>query len=86
MALQYGGMPMYKTLNEHYREIFGCKVYKLSLDAGFTCPNRDGTCGTGGCIFCAGDGGSAFAAKGTDIPRQLAEARARVAAKNRDGK
>ena len=77
---------MYKTLNEHYRERFGCKVYKLSLDAGFTCPNRDGTCGTGGCIFCAGDGGSAFASRGSNISEQLAGAKARVAAKNRDGK
>ena len=42
---------MYRTLNEHYRETFGCKVYKLSLDGGFTCPNRDGIVGTGGCIF-----------------------------------
>ena len=47
---------MYRTLNQHYREKFGCKVYKLSLDAGFTCPNRDGSCGTRGCIFCSGSG------------------------------
>ena len=46
-----------RTLNEYYRQKFGCKVYKLSLDAGFTCPNRDGTVGTGGCIFCSGFGG-----------------------------
>ena len=44
---------MYKTLNEHYKEKFGCKVYKLSIDAGFTCPNRDGTLGNRGCIFCS---------------------------------
>ena len=44
----------YKTLNEHYREKFGSKVYKLSLDGGFTCPNRDGTLGIAGCIFCSG--------------------------------
>ena len=44
---------MYRTLNAHYQQRFGCKVYKLSIDAGFTCPNRDGTIGTGGCIFCS---------------------------------
>ena len=74
----------YKTLNEHYREVFGCKVYKLSLDGGFTCPNRDGTIGTGGCIFCTGSG--EFAEAGQDIAAQLEKAKARVAAKNKDGK
>ena len=68
-------------LSDHYRRRFGCKVYKLSIDAGFTCPNRDGTLGTGGCIFCGGDGGSAFAAKGGSISEQLEEAKARVAFK-----
>ena len=61
-----------KMLSDHYREKFGCKVYKLSLDGGFTCPNRDGTCGTKGCIFCAGDGSGAFAEKDCgDIRQQL---------------
>lgn len=73
-----------RTLNEHYREKYGCKVYKLSLDAGFTCPNRDGTLGTRGCIFCTGSG--EFAEGGEDIALQLERAKARVAAKNRDGK
>jgi len=76
---------MYRTLNQHYREKFGCKVYKLSLDGGFTCPNRDGTLGTGGCIFC--DGSGAFAEKGCEsLDTQLQRAKARVNAKNRDGK
>ena len=43
-------------LNDYYRQRFGCKVYKLSLDAGFTCPNRDGSLDTRGCIFCSGSG------------------------------
>ena len=77
---------MYTTLNEHYRAKFGCKVYKLSIDAGFTCPNRDGTLGTGGCIFCSAAGGGEFAAHGCDIPAQLAQAKGRVAYKNKDGK
>ena len=39
------------TLNEYLREQFGCKVYKIAINGGFTCPNRDGSIGTGGCIF-----------------------------------
>lgn len=78
---------MYKTLNEHYKEKFGCKVYKLSIDAGFTCPNRDGTVGSGGCIFCSADGGGEFAEKpDTDILTQLERAKKRVRSKNKDGK
>ena len=77
---------MYKSLNQHYRERFGCKVYKLSLDAGFTCPNRDGTVGSGGCIFCSCRGGGEFAEVGTDIRQQLQQAKDRVRAKNKDGK
>ena len=76
-----------KMLSEHYREKFGCKVYKLSLDGGFTCPNRDGTCGTRGCIFCAGDGSGAFAEQACgDIRQQLEQAKRRVEAKNKNGK
>ena len=76
----------YKTLSDHYRERFGCKVYKLSIDAGFTCPNRDGTCGTGGCIFCSGRGSGDFAEWGGTVTEQLERAKKRVEAKNRDGK
>ena len=74
---------MYKTFNDHCKERFGCKVYKLSLDAGFTCPNRDGTVGTGGCIFCTGSG--EFAEKGP-ISQQLENAKRRVSQKIKDGK
>lgn len=78
---------MYKTLNEHYREKFGCKVYKLSIDGGFTCPNRDGTKGDKGCIFCSEYGSGEFAEKQTDsILNQLIKAKKRVEAKNKDGK
>ena len=76
---------MYKTLNEHYQQTFGCKVYKLSIDGGFTCPNRDGTLGSGGCIFCSGDGGGEFTPKGT-IGEQLELAKSYVAAKCKSGK
>ena len=74
-----------KFLSDYYKEIYGCKVYKLSLDGGFSCPNRDGTLGTGGCIFCTGSG--EFAEGGPDpIAFQLERARARVASKNKGGK
>ena len=75
---------MYRTFHDHCLEKFGTKVYKLSIDAGFTCPNRDGTLGTGGCIFC--DGSGAFAERGSSISRQLEQAKARVRAKNPNGK
>ena len=75
---------MYKSFSDHCREKFGCKVYKLSIDGGFTCPNRDGTLGTRGCIFC--DGAGAFAARGESVTAQLEAAKARVAAKNRGGR
>lgn len=78
---------MYKTLNEHYQSLFGCKVYKLSIDAGFTCPNRDGTIGVGGCIFCTADGGGEFAGKTCkSIVTQLENARKRVESKCKSGK
>ena len=74
-----------KTLSEHYKETFGCKVYKLSLDGGFSCPNRDGTVGVGGCIFCTGSG--EFAEGGPDpVAVQLERAKERVRGKNKDGK
>ena len=78
---------MYTTLNDHYRQRFGCKVYKLALDGGFTCPNRDGTKGSGGCIFCSAGGSGDFAEGPCDSIRlQLERAKARVAAKIKDGK
>lgn len=76
-----------RTANDYYKEKFGCKVYKLSLDGGFTCPNRDGTLGFGGCAFCTPEGSGEFAEKsGQGIARQLERAKARVADKCRSGK
>ena len=78
---------MYRTLNTHYKEKFGCKVYKLAIDAGFTCPNRDGTVGETGCIFCSAYGGGEFAEGSCEsVQTQLERAKARVRAKNKDGK
>ena len=48
------------TVNEYYKKLFGEKVYKISLAGGHTCPNRDGTKGLGGCIFCSQTGSGDF--------------------------
>ena len=77
---------MYRTLKTHYREKFGCNVYKLSIDGGFSCPNRDGTLGTGGCIFCNETGSGDFAVCGKSITDQLQEAKKWVEKKNKGGK
>lgn len=77
---------MYKTASDYYKEKYGCKVYKLSLDGGFTCPNRDGTAGTGGCIFCSALGSGEFAEREGSIPEQLEKAKTRVADKLGEGK
>ena len=49
-----------KTANQYFMERFSCKVYRIALDAGFTCPNRDGKIDTRGCIFCSGCGSGEF--------------------------
>ena len=77
---------MYRTLSQHYQEKFGCKVYKLSIDGGFSCPNRDGSVGTGGCIFCNETGSGDFAVRCGSISRQLQEAKKWVEKKNKGGK
>lgn len=72
---------MYRSLNRALLAQFGCKVYKLALDGGMSCPTRDGTKGTRGCIFCSHAGSGDFAAHGEDIAQQLEAAKARVAHK-----
>lgn len=77
----------YTTLSQYYRKKFGCKVYKLALDAGFTCPNRDGTLDTRGCIFCSRYGGGEFAQGQEErLCVQLEKAKKRVAFKAKGGK
>ncbi len=61
-------------------------LYKLSLNGGFTCPNRDGTLSTGGCIFCSAEGGGEFAEGGGEVREQLERAKARVEKKIKSGK
>ena len=74
-----------RLISRVLKEKYGCKVYKLSLDAGFSCPNRDGALDTRGCIFCKGGSGN-FAERGADIKAQLERAKKRVEQKNRGGK
>ena len=62
----------YNDLNTYLRGIFNCRVQKISVDAGLTCPNRDGTISTGGCIFCNGNGsGTGAHGKGLSVSDQL---------------
>jgi radical SAM protein (TIGR01212 family) len=71
------------TLNQYYRQTFGEKIYKLSLDGGFTCPNRDGSIGTGGCIFCSAGGSGDFASdRSLPIKEQLEKAKQIFSSKN----
>ncbi|MCR5739027.1 MAG: TIGR01212 family radical SAM protein [Lachnospiraceae bacterium] len=69
-------------LNDYLKKEYGCKVYKLSLQMDVTCPVRDGSIDTRGCIFCSGGGSGEFASCRTDpIADQLTEAKKKVAAK-----
>ncbi len=77
----------YYSLNKYLRDTFGDKVYKLSLNAGFTCPNRDGKLGTKGCIFCSAGGSGDFAESSSlSITQQIERGKERVAKKIKSGK
>lgn len=77
----------YYSLNQYLRDIFGQKVYKIAIDGGFTCPNRDGTLDTRGCIFCSGAGSGEFAQDRMEsIALQITKAKERVAGKIKEGK
>ncbi len=72
----------YYSLNEYLKKTFGEKVYKISLDGGMTCPNRDGALGTDGCIFCSGGGSGEFSAdRRLSIAEQLEQAKRRISQK-----
>lgn len=71
-------------VSEFYKELFGTKTYKISLDSGCTCPNRDGSKGLGGCIFCSENGSGDFAAaRSLSVREQLEQGQALVEAKLR---
>lgn len=72
----------YYSLNDYLKEKFGEKVYKLSIDLGLTCPNRDGTLDTRGCIFCLG-GSSHFASQAGDIHQKIENAKRLVEKKTK---
>lgn len=70
------------TVNEYYKNLYGHKVYKISLNAGMTCPNRDGRLGTKGCIFCSEGGSGDFASSPhMSIREQIDDGIARVSGK-----
>ena len=76
-----------KTLNSYLRDRFGCKVYKIALNGGFTCPNRDGKIDARGCIFCSAGGSGEFASDPKEsVTKQIEDAKKRVEKKTRDGK
>lgn len=77
----------YTTLNNYLKERFGEKVYKIALNGGFTCPNRDGKIGTRGCIFCS-KGGSGDFAESPDltITEQIDNGKKRLEKKIKNGK
>ena len=78
---------VYRSFHQAMQARFGCKVYKLALDGGMTCPTRDGTLGRRGCIFCGAKGSGDFAVPaGQDVSRQLEAAKARIAAKEKAGR
>ena len=76
----------YNNLNNYLAKRFGCKVYKLALSGGVTCPNRDGKCGTRGCIFCSAGGSGEFAENGGCVTEQIERAKQRVRRKISGGK
>lgn len=82
-----------QTLSSFYESVFGCKTYKISLDAACTCPNRDGSKGSGGCIFCSQAGSGDFVAnrclsitKQVEQGKKLVEKKLRGRSGKRDGK
>lgn len=77
----------YLSFNKYLKDKFGQKVYKISLDGGFTCPNRDGTIDTRGCIFCSKGGSGDFAqSRNLSITEQIESGKKRVEKKIKSGK
>lgn len=76
----------YNSLNHFLRERFGEKIFKISLDAGFTCPNRDGSISTGGCAFCSPRGSGDFTGNARDLAEQFHEVKAMMNRKWKSGK
>ncbi|MCR5235136.1 MAG: TIGR01212 family radical SAM protein [Lachnospiraceae bacterium] len=77
----------YYSLNQYLKDKFGCKVYKIALNGGFSCPNRDGLIDTRGCIFCSKGGSGEYAGNAKDsIREQIEKGKRLVEAKTGNGK
>lgn len=77
----------YNSLNNYLRNKFGCKVYKLSISSGLSCPNRDGKLSTKGCIFCSNGGSGDFATSAAlSVTEQIKQAKEKVSKKITNGK
>lgn len=90
MSIKKWGEKPYYSLDYYFKSVYGRKIYKIALNGGMTCPNRDGVIDTRGCIFCSNGGSGEFAApineEHPDIMMQINEAKARVESKISDGK
>ncbi len=62
---------LYHSIGTYLKKRFGCRVVKLAIDGGFTCPNRDGSKGSGGCIFCSSEGSGELSSEISDIDQQV---------------
>lgn len=71
-------MNYYYSLNDYLKETYGEKIYKIAIDAGLSCPNRDGKIDTRGCIFCSAGGSGDFAVSRKDFPTVSAQIRAGI--------
>lgn len=70
----------YRDLNTYFRSLFGCRVHKVTVDAGLNCPNRDGSLSTGGCIYCNAKGSGTGAHRlGVSITQQIERSKVRIA-------
>ncbi len=78
-AVETGALPLYNTFNNYLRNQFGTRVYTVPIDAGFTCPNRDGTRASGGCTFCDDRGsGAPTISQEASVQEQLRTGIARI--------
>lgn len=82
----YWGEKRFNSLDYSLKEKFGEKVYKVAIDAGFTCPNRDGKISSEGCIFCSEKGSGDFAISGIDLVQQFHEGASLISRKCKSGR
>ncbi len=85
-SIEYAGGRRFYPFSQFLRERFGCKVYKLTVDAGFTCPNRDGSRGTGGCIYCENRSFSPAAGSRLSVGGQIEKEKRLAARRYKAGK